>query len=834
MRSSSLLDFLARPRNLWGMIFLYTLACGLFVQLILLPFIVPSWHKSDGLIRDMDGIKFHSRAQWVSEAIKTDGWRNWELTPDGLFVSGVAAVFYTLIYPEPWAMLPLNSALNASAGLAFFALLSFFITDKRRAVLATLPFIFFPSALLWNTQLSDEVFVIPGVIFILLGWVTLISLHPNEIQQKTSAWMGIILIIGLAGLLILLTRREALIVAFVVAVSAAMALNLYWLAQTLRKKIPLQSFFVYIFVIWLACLAMLPGPVLVGKYLRSVQPEKRYDPVEQDSLIDPGNLEWQTTSWLPSALEEQIKAMIKKRIFFVANSGDAGSALDADVSIHNATQVIYYIPRALQIGLLSPFPNLWFEKVDAPDNPSRTFMRLESALETIFSYLCLLGLPILVWKQRRQPALFLVLALCLVLIVAYAISLPNQGALYRVRYPQFMTLVCLGLAGWMSTKQVVPAITPAQDSAALKIAISATTSWNLYNSRLNLARALAKRGHEVILLSPRDEFTEFLLAEKFRWVNLAVRPRSKNPLLELGALFSLVRFYLRERPDVANHFTPKGVIYGSLAAKISGVKRIVNTITGLGVVFSNERARWLQMLITFLYRVALTNTTTIFQNPDDQKLFEQRGLVKSPNSLLVPGSGIDVQKFADTPEPGGDPVVMLSSRFVEEKGIRYFVEASRLLQERRVAARFVLVGRPEDDQPTAISSSEITQWMNEGVVEWWGWHNNMEQIYPLAHIVCLPTYYMEGIPKSLIEAAACGRPLVATDVPGCREIVRHGENGLLVQPKNVRALADAIEKLVSDAGLRKEMGARSRQLAVDEFSKEKVIAAYLKVYEIPE
>lgn len=368
----------------------------------------------------------------------------------------------------------------------------------------------------------------------------------------------------------------------------------------------------------------------------------------------------------------------------------------------------------------------------------------------------------------------------------------------------------------------------------MKIAISATTSWNLYNSRLNLARALVNLGHEVILLSPRDEFTEFLLAEQFRWVNLAVRPRSKNPLYELAAILSLVRFYRAEQPDVANHFTPKGVIYGSLAAKISGVKRIVNTITGLGSVFSNERSRWLQWLITLLYRIALTNTTTIFQNPDDQKLFEQRGLVKSPNSLLVPGSGIDVQKFAETPEPTGDPVVILPSRFVEEKGIRYFVEASRLLKERRVAARFVLVGRPEDDQPTAINSTEITQWMNEGVVEWWGWHNNMEQIYPLAHIVCLPTYYMEGIPKSLIEAAACGRALVATDVPGCREIVHNGENGLLVPPKNARALADAIEKLVNDADLRKQMGAKSRQLAVDEFSKEKVIAAYLKVYEIAE
>ena len=144
--------------------------------------------------------------------------------------------------------------------------------------------------------------------------------------------------------------------------------------------------------------------------------------------------------------------------------------------------------------------------------------------------------------------------------------------------------------------------------------------------------------------------------------------------------------------------------------------------------------------------------------------------------------------------------------------------------------RFVIVGKPEGDQPTSIKPNEITVWVNKGWVEWWGWHDQMEKIYPLTHIICLPTYYMEGIPKSLIEAASSGRPLVATDVPGCREIVQHGQNGYLVPVKNSNALADAILKLATDDELRVKMGKKSREIALAGFSIEKVIKEYFDLY----
>jgi len=348
---------------------------------------------------------------------------------------------------------------------------------------------------------------------------------------------------------------------------------------------------------------------------------------------------------------------------------------------------------------------------------------------------------------------------------------------------------------------------------------------------MGLATALKERGHEVILLSPRDEFTHLLVEAGFRWVQFPLRPRGKNVFLEPVSILFLIYFYLREKPDIVNHFTPKGVIYGSIAAKLAGVHSIFNTITGLGSVFADQSNRKLKWLVLALYQITLMNTTVLFQNMDDQKYFLEKKIGDPGRFFVIPGSGVDMNRFKVVPETNEKAVVLLSSRFVEEKGIRYFVEASRTLISRKVDARFVLVGRPEDDQPTSIHHTEITQWVNEGLIEWWGWHNTMEKIYPLAHIVCLPTYYMEGIPKSLIEAAACGRPLVATDVPGCREIVHYKENGFLVPTHNALALADAIEKLVMNAELRNQMGRKSREIAVAGFSMEKIVASYLAIYE---
>lgn len=366
----------------------------------------------------------------------------------------------------------------------------------------------------------------------------------------------------------------------------------------------------------------------------------------------------------------------------------------------------------------------------------------------------------------------------------------------------------------------------------MKIIISATTSWNLYNSRLNLANALRKHGQDVVLLSPRDKYSQVLLDMGYRWEDWPLEPRGTKLLKELYSFLFLIWFYHREKPDVVHHFTPKGVVYGSFAAKVVGVTQIFNTITGLGYAFSGRAKLFLKNIFLFFYPLALVKTVVIFQNPENMAYFTKRKITRSDNSILIRSSGIDIDRFKFTPEQQGPVTVMLSSRFIAEKGVVSFVEAAKILHDRKRSIRFVLVGKSEPDQPSAIPDETLEQWEKSNLVDLWGWQENMEVVYPKAHIVCLPTYYDEGVPKVLVEAAACGRPLIATDIPGCREIVQDKYNGILVPLNNSIALANAIELLASDSTMRTKMGENSRRLAVDHFSSKEVEQAYLALYNL--
>ncbi len=369
----------------------------------------------------------------------------------------------------------------------------------------------------------------------------------------------------------------------------------------------------------------------------------------------------------------------------------------------------------------------------------------------------------------------------------------------------------------------------------LKIIILANASWNIHNYRLTLIKALREAGHEVVLFSPRDEFTQQLVEQGFRWEDLTLSRRGINPFAEISSMYQIYKFYKRERPDIVHHFTPKAVIYGSIAAHFVRVNKIVNTITGLGYVFSGQSPgkKIMQFIVRILYRLALSNTKVLFQNTEDIQNLVRHDGDKNENYFILGGSGVNLSKFTPSAEREGKPVVLLAARLMEEKGVNYFVDAARMLKQQGLDARFVLVGGPDENRRDTITAKKLRQWVSEGLIEWWGWRNDMEQVYPQAHIVCLPTYYGEGVPKSLIEAAACARPIVATDIPGCRKVVRDGENGFLVPTRNALSLAGAIKKLLNDKGLRKKMGVISRDIAEKEFSAKQNIAQQFSAYGIP-
>ncbi len=367
-----------------------------------------------------------------------------------------------------------------------------------------------------------------------------------------------------------------------------------------------------------------------------------------------------------------------------------------------------------------------------------------------------------------------------------------------------------------------------------KLLFFITEDWYFCSHRLQLAAAAKKAGYDVAILTHLHAHREIIEAAGIRVIPLDLQRRSLNPIKELKTLLSVIRVYRAEKPDIVHQVAMKPVLYGSIAALFTGRCRVVNALAGLGFIFSSDqvKAKLLRPIISASLRFFLgyKGSRLILQNPDDLKLFLTSGLISPEHVSLIPGSGVDVSQYTVTEEPSGIITILLASRMLWDKGVGEFVKAAELIKKRGITARFVLVGDGDVENPKSISEETLNHWNESGLVEWWGKRNDMPQVFVQSHLVCLPSTYGEGIPKVLIEAAACGRPIVTTDMPGCREIVRHKLNGLLVPPKDAAALADAINLLIENPELRREMGAKGREMVVREFTQEIVIEQTLAVY----
>ena len=357
----------------------------------------------------------------------------------------------------------------------------------------------------------------------------------------------------------------------------------------------------------------------------------------------------------------------------------------------------------------------------------------------------------------------------------------------------------------------------------MKIILFANTDWYLYNFRLKLAETLIKMNNDLFLVSPAGRFADRLRVSGYKWKEIKLSRSGINPFNEIWTIIRLTQLYQRERPDLVHHFTSKCVLYGSIAAKFAGVTRIVNSVTGMGYVFTknNLLTFFLKPFVNFFYKIALTNSRVIFQNQKDIDYFISHQMIKGSQCALIPSSGVDIEKFCPAPYQNGDPLIVLPARMLKDKGIEEFVEAATLLKNKGVKARFALVGMPDQGNPSSISEFQLKIWSSSEKIEYWGWQEDMVSVYQKASVVCLPSY-REGLAKGLIEAAACGRALVASDIPGCREVVMQGVNGYLVPTKQAVPLADAIERIITDKRLMARMGKESRKIAVRDFSVEKI------------
>jgi glycosyltransferase involved in cell wall biosynthesis len=365
--------------------------------------------------------------------------------------------------------------------------------------------------------------------------------------------------------------------------------------------------------------------------------------------------------------------------------------------------------------------------------------------------------------------------------------------------------------------------------ARRKVLFLVTEDWYFWSHRLPAARAAREAGFAVHVAAREGEHGARIRGEGFDFHPLGLKRGSLSPLSEAAALLELIRLYLALRPEVAHHVALKPVIYGSIAARVAGVPAVVNAMAGLGAVFIAGGARAAAVKAAFRLALPKTGTRMIFQNEDDRCVFVDAGIAPKERTTLIRGSGVDLEAFKPAEEPAGPPLVVLPARMLWDKGVGEFVEAARRLRARKSPARMALVGPRDPDNPAAISQAQLDDWGKEGIVELMGPRADMPAVLASAAIVCLPSY-REGLPKALLEAAAAGRPMIAADVPGCREITRHGETGLLVKARDAGALAEAIEKLAADKPERARMGRRAREVAQAEFSDAEVAKRTLALY----
>lgn len=369
--------------------------------------------------------------------------------------------------------------------------------------------------------------------------------------------------------------------------------------------------------------------------------------------------------------------------------------------------------------------------------------------------------------------------------------------------------------------------------AGRKIVYLVSEDWYFCSHRLALGVAAKNAGADVVVATQINDHRGEIESAGLRVAPITMQRSGRNPIADLATIQQITQLYRREKPDLVHHVALKPILYGGIAAKRAGVPAVVNAVAGMGFMFISESlfARMARPLIVRAQSALMNrlNTRTILQNPDDEALYTETFGVARERITIIPGAGVDIDEFSVTPEPDGTPVAVCVSRMLRDKGIHELVSAARQLREKDVGLVVRLVG-PTDDNPASIPKATLEAWSRDGIVEVAGPSNDIAGEYARAHIAILPSY-REGLPKSLIEAASCGRPIVATDVPGCREVCIEGETGYLVPARMVEPLANALERLAVDPALRQRLGTNARRNAETVFAADIINAQTISAYE---
>jgi len=363
-----------------------------------------------------------------------------------------------------------------------------------------------------------------------------------------------------------------------------------------------------------------------------------------------------------------------------------------------------------------------------------------------------------------------------------------------------------------------------------RILFFVTEDWFVCSHWLPIIIGAKEAGYDVVVVTRTNRHAEIIRQHGARVIPFEISRRGSNLFREIAAIRRLTGIYREEKPDIVHHVAMKPMLYGSLVAHLLRIPHTFNWVAGMGWLFvsSRRRAKVLQAVVRKVLGMLLRGTSVIVENKDDREIIAGLG-VEAGHIKLVRGAGVDTSMYAPSPQPDGVPLVVLPARMLWDKGVGEFVDAAGQLRQRGVQARFALVGEPDPENPASVPEDQLLAWQQEGAVEWWGRSENMPQVYAQSRIVCLPSY-REGLPKSLLEAASCARPVVTSNVPGCRDVVRDGDNGILVEARNAGALADALAILLANPKLCQQMGQRGRERVLQEFSQEKIVSQVLSLY----
>lgn len=433
--------------RIWLLFFLYALCTGFLVQLFVLPYLFPALHAGEGLLKGGDWLYFHALAKNLAERMRTEGLGVWELRPEGQAPAGIAALLYFLFGPKPWVVLPLNSFVHACGGLVLFFFIRDFVKDARIAFFASLPFVFFPSAMNWYAQMHKDGIFALGVLLFLWGW-------SRFLQEEEKSWLSLLVSLGITlggALTIWIVRPYAVEILWFLSILLSLALSVVVLFSRGRKKAPwLALLFFWLVVTGLTSIAYFEKPSAIGltsiTYLEKL-PEKPSEKLPEKPSEKPSTYPWYDTWWVPSFLEGKLRGLAEVRNMYRFIDPDAMGNIDWEVTFHSAGDILKYTPRALVIGFLAPFPEHWFQEGTSPGG---SIKRKICGFEMVIAYAAFLFIPCFLWSFRKNVALWVTLFYSLLMVLIFTLAFPNLGPLYRERYGFFMTLVALGIAGWLN------------------------------------------------------------------------------------------------------------------------------------------------------------------------------------------------------------------------------------------------------------------------------------------------------------------------------------------------------------------------------------------------